>query len=69
MLDALAVESGMRVLEIGTGTGCNAALMADVGAQVVSVEIDAEVAAAAQDRPARRGRRPGRGTSAPIAPP
>jgi protein-L-isoaspartate O-methyltransferase len=46
MLAALQVEWGMRVLEIGTGTGYNAALLAHrLGAHnVVSVEIDSAVA-------------------------
>lgn len=42
--DAAAIEPGMRVLEIGTGTGYNAAVMAEAGAHVVSVEIDADLA-------------------------
>ncbi|MGH3897811.1 MAG: methyltransferase domain-containing protein [Pseudonocardiaceae bacterium] len=46
MLAALEIEPGMRVLEIGTGTGYNAALLAHrLGAHnVVSVEIDPVVA-------------------------
>ncbi|MFB8170262.1 methyltransferase domain-containing protein [Kitasatospora purpeofusca] len=46
MLRDLDVRPGMRVLEIGTGTGWNAALLAHrLGpGSVVSVEIDAEVA-------------------------
>jgi protein-L-isoaspartate O-methyltransferase len=46
MLTALQAEPGMRILEIGTGTGYNAALLAyQLGARhVVSVEIDPAVA-------------------------
>ncbi|MGW0912810.1 methyltransferase domain-containing protein [Streptomyces sp. NPDC002784] len=52
MLRDLDVRAGQRVLEIGTGTGWNAALLAHrLGADnVVSIEIDATVAAAARDR-------------------
>jgi len=46
MLNALDVHEGQRMLEIGTGTGYNAALLAyRLGADtVVSVEIDPELA-------------------------
>ncbi|MFG2844687.1 methyltransferase domain-containing protein [Kitasatospora sp. NPDC048296] len=46
MLRDLDVRPGMSVLEIGTGTGWNAALLAHHlgGGHVASVEIDAEVA-------------------------
>ena len=46
MLDALRLEQGQRVLEIGTGTGYNAAILAElVGADnVVTVELDPEIA-------------------------
>jgi protein-L-isoaspartate(D-aspartate) O-methyltransferase len=52
MLDALRAEPGMHVLEIGTGTGYNAALVAHrLGADhVVSVEVDDAVAEQARQR-------------------
>lgn len=57
MLDALRVEDGMSVLEIGTGTGFTAALLAHrLGAgKVTSVEIDPAIAAHAADRLAAAG--------------
>jgi protein-L-isoaspartate(D-aspartate) O-methyltransferase len=39
MTEALAIEPGMRVLEIGTGSGYQAAVLAWLGAEVWSVEI------------------------------
>ncbi|GAA0809753.1 protein-L-isoaspartate O-methyltransferase family protein [Spirilliplanes yamanashiensis] len=44
MIAALDVEPGMRVLEIGAGTGYNAALLAAMGAEVVSIDVQADVA-------------------------
>ncbi|MFE4975179.1 methyltransferase domain-containing protein [Kitasatospora sp. NPDC056651] len=60
MLAALDPRPGHRVLEIGTGTGWNAALLANrVGAgAVVTVEVDEESAAAARIRLARAGCEP-----------
>ena len=48
MLEQLDLRAGDRVLEIGTGTGYNAALIAELGAAVTSVELQPEVAAAAR---------------------
>jgi protein-L-isoaspartate(D-aspartate) O-methyltransferase len=53
MLDLLSVSEGMRVLEIGAGTGYNAALLAFVVGErgfVSTVEITAELAAVAAAR-------------------
>ncbi|MFC6886512.1 MULTISPECIES: methyltransferase domain-containing protein [Actinomadura] len=51
MLDALDVREGMRVLEIGTGTGYNAAVLASRAGprNVTTVEIDPEISARARE--------------------
>ena len=51
MLEQLQLEPRHRVLEIGTGTGYNAALMAEIvgpAGKVVSIDIDADVVATAR---------------------
>ncbi|MFG2227854.1 methyltransferase domain-containing protein [Streptomyces sp. NPDC048644] len=60
MLDALGVEPGQTVLEIGTGTGWNAALLSHrLGAEsVVSVEVDEASAEGARTRLNLAGFRP-----------
>ncbi|MFI8854050.1 methyltransferase domain-containing protein [Streptomyces sp. NPDC053499] len=60
MLEALSVERGDRVLEVGTGTGWNAALLAyRLGSDnVVTVEVDPAVAAEARRRFAATGLTP-----------
>jgi protein-L-isoaspartate(D-aspartate) O-methyltransferase len=55
MLDLLALEPGMRVLEVGTGLGYQAAVMAEMGAEVFSVEVVEEFAEAAVSRLAALG--------------
>jgi len=58
MLDQLALQPGHRVLEIGAGTGYNAALMAHIvgnTGQVVTVDIDDDIVAAAQAHLAAAG--------------
>jgi protein-L-isoaspartate(D-aspartate) O-methyltransferase len=75
MLDHLALEPGMRVLEIGAGTGYNAALLERIvgpEGRVVTVDIDPEMASRA--RRALKGSRAkviigdGRNGFAPTAP-
>lgn len=58
MLDSLLLQPGHRALELGTGTGWNAALMAwrTTGqGQVTSVEVDPDLAAQARRRLAAAG--------------
>jgi methyltransferase of ATP-grasp peptide maturase system len=60
MLEALSVADGHRVLEIGTGTGYNAALLSHrLGdANVTSIDLDPVLAAEARHRLADIGYRP-----------
>lgn len=58
MLDALDIQPGARVLEIGTGTGYNAALLAElVGPRghVLTVDIDGQLVSAARQNLAAAG--------------
>jgi protein-L-isoaspartate(D-aspartate) O-methyltransferase len=50
MLEALALHGDERVLEIGTGYGYEAALLAHLAAEVVTVEVVPELAAQAARR-------------------
>ena len=49
MTEALGVEPGDRVLEIGTGSGYQAAVLAEMGVEVYTIEIVEELATAAAD--------------------
>lgn len=55
MCQALAVRPGERVLEIGTGSGYHAAVLAALGARVWSLERHAELAESAARRLAELG--------------
>lgn len=56
MLEALDLRPGMRVLEIGAGTGYNAALIATItGAPVVTIDAGASTAEGAADSIRRLG--------------
>lgn len=50
MCEVLRIAPGDRVLEVGTGSGYHAAVLAALGARVVSVERHAELSAAAAGR-------------------
>jgi protein-L-isoaspartate(D-aspartate) O-methyltransferase len=50
MSDSLKVEEGFKVLEIGTGSGYQAAVLAEIGCQVFTVEVIKILADTAQER-------------------
>ena len=50
MSEQLEVEAGDRVLEVGTGSGYQAAVLAAMGVEVVSIEIIPELARSAAGR-------------------
>jgi protein-L-isoaspartate(D-aspartate) O-methyltransferase len=58
MLEQLGLEPGHKVLEIGAGTGYNAALMAHIvgeAGQVITVDIDQDLVETARENLARAG--------------
>ncbi len=55
MSEALAVGPGARVLEVGTGSGYQAAVLAEMGATVFTVEIVPELAERASNALAQLG--------------
>ena len=48
MTQRIAVQPGLRILEIGTGSGYQAAVLAELGAEVFSIEIVPELSGHAQ---------------------
>lgn len=50
MTDLLKIVAGDRVLEIGTGSGYQAAVLSELGAEVYSIEIIASLAKQAEER-------------------
>lgn len=48
MTQALALEAGERVLEIGTGSGYQAAVLAELGVRVYSIELEPALATRAR---------------------
>jgi protein-L-isoaspartate(D-aspartate) O-methyltransferase len=57
MTEALGLKGGETVLEIGTGSGYQAAVLSHIARQVYSIEIVAPLAAEARERLARLGYR------------
>ncbi len=57
MTEILEPRPGMRVLEVGTGSGYQAAILAAAGATVYTIEIFEELATAARERLGRLGYR------------
>ena len=55
MTDLLAVKAGDKVLELGTGSGYQAAVLAELGVETYSIEIIPELGEAAAGRLARLG--------------
>lgn len=55
MSELLALKGGERVLEIGTGSGYQTAVLAELAAEVYTVELAPELAAAAQEKLAKLG--------------
>lgn len=55
MTEAAAVRPGDKALEIGTGAGYQAAVLAELGARVYTIERNPELAEAARQRLARIG--------------
>jgi protein-L-isoaspartate(D-aspartate) O-methyltransferase len=57
MTEVLRLRPGMKVLEVGTGSGYQAAVLGATGCEVYTIEIFGALATAARDRLARLGYR------------
>ncbi|MBN2369187.1 MAG: protein-L-isoaspartate(D-aspartate) O-methyltransferase [Vicinamibacteria bacterium] len=55
MTEALRLRGGEKVLEVGAGSGYQAAILAEIAAKVFSIEIIPELAEQARERLARLG--------------
>ena len=55
MVEALALQGGERVLEVGTGSGYQAAVLARLAARVHTIECDPSLARTARERLSRLG--------------
>ena len=55
MTEALKLSPGEKILEIGTGSGYQAAILAEIGAQVFSIEIVKPLAQYAKDNLSKLG--------------
>jgi len=55
MTEALQLRGGETVLEVGTGSGYQAAVLSEIAARVYTIEIVPELAAEARERLARLG--------------
>ena len=55
MTELLGLEAGDRILEIGTGSGYQAAILAHLGAKVTTIERHADLAEQARERLASLG--------------
>jgi 2-polyprenyl-3-methyl-5-hydroxy-6-metoxy-1,4-benzoquinol methylase len=49
-LDAACRLDGLRILEVGCGTGCSTVVLAEQGAQVTGIDVDAGALRVAHDR-------------------
>jgi len=55
MTQALALQGGERILDVGTGSGYGAAVLAEIAGEVVSIERDRELAECARARLQEQG--------------